>query len=37
MGLNVMRYRAGIIGATLSVESIKPKGVRVTCTLPKPT
>jgi two-component system CheB/CheR fusion protein len=34
MGLNVMRYRAGSIGGTLSIESIKRKGVSVTCTLP---
>lgn len=33
MGLNVMRYRAGVIGASLSIESGKRKGVRVTCTL----
>jgi PAS domain S-box-containing protein len=33
-GLNVMRYRAELIGASLSVQPGKPKGVRVTCTLP---
>jgi two-component system sensor histidine kinase NreB len=33
MGLNVMRYRAGVIGATLTIESAKHKGVRVTCAL----
>ena len=33
MGLNVMRYRAEMIGASLSIESGKRKGVRVTCTL----
>ena len=33
MGLNVMRYRAEMIGASLSIESEKRKGVRVTCTL----
>jgi PAS domain S-box-containing protein len=32
MGLNVMRYRAGVIGASLAIESGKRKGVRVTCT-----
>lgn len=37
MGLNVMRYRAEMIGATLSIESTKRKGVRVTCTLRKKT
>jgi signal transduction histidine kinase len=35
MGLNVMRYRAEMIGAKLSIESTKRKGVRVTCTLPR--
>ncbi len=34
MGLNVMRYRAGMIGASLSFEPGKRNGVRVTCTLP---
>jgi len=33
MGLNFMRYRAQMIGATLSIESGKRKGVRVTCIL----
>ena len=33
MGLNVMRYRAEMIGATLAIESGKRHGVRVTCTL----
>jgi signal transduction histidine kinase len=33
MGLNVMRYRAEMIGAGLSIGSGKSKGVRVTCTL----
>jgi len=35
MGLNVMSYRAGIIGATLTIETAKPKGkgVRVLCRL----
>ena len=32
MGLNVMRYRAEMIGGTLSIESGKRKGVRITCT-----
>jgi signal transduction histidine kinase len=31
LGLHVMRYRAGMIGASLSIESGKSKGVRVTC------
>lgn len=34
-GLNVMRYRAGVIGASLSIESGKRRGVRVLCTLGK--
>ena len=33
MGLNVMRYRAEMIGATLAIESGKRHGVQVTCTL----
>ena len=33
MGLNVMRYRAGMVGASLAIESGKRKGVRVACTL----
>ena len=37
MGLNVMRYRADSIGATLAIESGKRTGVRVTCTLRKKT
>lgn len=34
MGLNVMRYRAESIGATLTIESGKRNGVRVACSLP---
>ncbi len=37
MGLQIMRYRAGLIGARLAVESPSTGGVRVTCRLPKPT
>jgi PAS domain S-box-containing protein len=33
MGLNVMRYRAEVIGGSLSIESGKRKGVRVACIL----
>lgn len=33
VGLNAMRYRAGIIGGTLCIESGRRKGVNVTCTL----
>jgi signal transduction histidine kinase len=36
-GLNVMRYRAEMIGGSLSVESPKGKGVRVICTLRRKT
>ena len=35
MGLNLMRYRAGTIGANLNIEPGKRQGTRVTCTLPK--
>jgi PAS domain S-box-containing protein len=37
MGLNVMRYRAEMIGAILSIDSGEHKGVRVTCTLRRKT
>lgn len=37
MGLNVMRYRSEMIGATLAIESGKRNGVRVTCTLRRRT
>lgn len=37
MGLNVMRYRAQMMGAMLSIDSGKRSGVRVTCTLQKKT
>jgi signal transduction histidine kinase len=33
MGLNVMRYRAGLIGASLSIKSSQGRGVRIICTL----
>jgi two-component system, NarL family, sensor histidine kinase NreB len=36
MGLNVMRYRADMIGASLAIESGVRKGVRVICTLGRP-
>jgi len=35
MGVGVMRYRAGIIGAKLTVESRPGGGVSVVCTLPR--
>jgi PAS domain S-box-containing protein len=34
MGLEVMRHRAQVIGATLEIESKSGHGVQVTCTLP---
>jgi signal transduction histidine kinase len=37
MGVNAMRYRAEMIGGTLSIDSGKRKGVRVTCTLRRKT
>lgn len=35
MGLRTMQYRAAMIGAALSVESLKTCGVSVSCTLPQ--
>jgi signal transduction histidine kinase len=35
MGLGIMNYRAGIIGATLTVESKANKGTSVVCVLPR--
>src|SRR5204863_724317 len=32
-GLKIMRYRAGLIGASLSIGSAQPCGTQVTCTL----
>jgi signal transduction histidine kinase len=37
MGLNVMRHRAGMIGANVTIQSGKRKGVCVTCTLRRKT
>jgi signal transduction histidine kinase len=34
MGLQIMRHRANVIGGTLTVESQKGGGTKVTCTLP---
>lgn len=34
MGLHIMRYRAGVIGASLTIESRPGAGTTVTCTLP---
>ena len=35
MGMSIMRYRAGVIGASLRIDSSGPGGVTVTCTLPQ--
>ncbi|HZV35858.1 MAG TPA: ATP-binding protein, partial [Verrucomicrobiae bacterium] len=35
MGLQVMKYRSGMIGGELQVESKSGKGVKITCILPK--
>jgi two-component system CheB/CheR fusion protein len=35
LGMRIMRYRAGVIGATLSVQPAPNGGVMVICTLPK--
>ncbi len=35
MGLRVMQHRARMIGATLSLRACKPRGVTVTCSLPR--
>lgn len=37
MGLNLMRHRAEMIGATLDLKSDPRQGVRVICTLPPPS
>jgi signal transduction histidine kinase len=34
LGLRIMRYRAGVIGAELCVEPAEARGTIVTCTLP---
>ncbi len=34
-GLRIMRYRAGLIGAMLTVGPAVPRGTRLTCTLPQ--
>jgi signal transduction histidine kinase len=33
MGIRIMQYRAGLIGATLDIESARDRGTVVTCTL----
>ncbi|MEI7880633.1 MAG: GAF domain-containing protein [bacterium] len=34
MGLRIMKYRAGMIGATLKIESVRGQGTTITCQLP---
>ena len=34
MGLRIMAYRAGMIGATFNIERLPDAGTRVTCKLP---
>lgn len=34
-GLQIMRYRAGVIDATLSIQQLDGNGVRVICTVPR--
>ena len=36
MGLHIMRYRAGMIGAELQIKRLPARGTRVTCRLPEP-
>ena len=35
LGLEIMRYRAGLIGAVLTIESRRGRGTRVSCRLPR--
>jgi signal transduction histidine kinase len=35
LGLEIMRHRADVIGATLEISSTPNKGVRITCSLPE--
>jgi signal transduction histidine kinase len=35
LGLQIMRYRAGLIGGTLTIETPAPGGTRVICRLPR--
>ncbi len=37
LGLRLIKYRAHLIGASLDIDSTPGKGVRITCTLPKPS
>jgi signal transduction histidine kinase len=36
MGLHIMNYRAGMIGAHLRIQPLPARGTRVTCVLPEP-
>lgn len=36
MGLDIMRYRAGMIGAALGIDSVRGRGTVVNCLLPLP-
>lgn len=36
MGLRIMAYRAGLIGGTLSVLPVSPRGTRIVCRVPHP-
>lgn len=36
VGLEVMKHRAAVIGATLTIDSHDRRGVTITCTLPEP-
>jgi PAS domain S-box-containing protein len=36
LGLDIMRYRAGMIGATLWIDSVRNQGTTVNCQLPYP-
>jgi signal transduction histidine kinase len=36
MGLRIMRYRAGMIGAELQIKRLTDRGTRVICRLPEP-
>ncbi len=36
MGLDIMRYRANLVGATLWIDSLRGQGTTVNCLLPRP-
>ena len=35
LGLRIMHYRAAMIGATLTIEANKPRGIVISCLWPK--